>query len=100
MGASERRQTVPTVHSSSRNEEALEHDPKGARHRPILHPQVFGRNEASFGLAARTHWEVSIFGTAFAIPQQNGNRPSGIRYRQVELAVSVQVRDYKIRIIR
>src|SRR5205814_8998795 len=38
--------------------------------------------------------------TAVAIPQQIGNRPSGIRYRQIELAVSVQVRDYEIRIIR
>src|SRR5712692_12009958 len=38
--------------------------------------------------------------TAVAIPQQDGNRSRGIRYRQVELAVSVQVRDYEIWIIR
>src|SRR5262245_9452433 len=37
---------------------------------------------------------------AVTVPQQNRNRSRGIRYGQVELAVSVQVGDYEIWIIR
>src|SRR5438128_1870420 len=51
------------------------------------------------GKAARSVG-YAVLESAIAIPQQNGNRSRGIRYRQVELAVSVQVRDYEIWIIR
>src|SRR5712691_10383455 len=53
METSKRRQTVPTVHSSSRDEEALEHDPKGARHHPSLHRQILASSDAGFSLPDR-----------------------------------------------